>query len=104
MARVSAARVEADRLLFQGRWYPITKCLTYFAVEPDQWVSMYLDDGDRSEWRAEEMFRASTVTGAQRDRLTSRYDWMAVPVSTDRRHKPPTVEAPRGAGGVWWPR
>ena len=63
MARVSAARVEADRLLFQGQWYPIAKHLTFFAAEPDQWVSTFLDDGDRSEWRAEELFRARPVAG-----------------------------------------
>ena len=63
MARLSQARVEADRLLFQGRWYPVTKCVSYFAVEPEEWVSMLLDDGDRTVWRVEETYRARTVTG-----------------------------------------
>jgi len=35
---------------------------------------------------------------------TTSANWLAVPVSIDRCHQPSTVEAPRGAGGVWWPR
>ncbi len=39
---------------------------------------------------------------AHRDRLMVRYDWMAVPVFTGRRHQPPTVEVPRGVTGRRW--
>jgi len=38
---------------------------------------------------------------AQRDQLQVHYEWMAVPVFTDRRHQPPTVET-RGVTGRRW--
>ncbi len=39
MARVSAARREADRLLFKGRWHPVTKKVSFFATDAHTWVT-----------------------------------------------------------------
>ena len=41
MVRVSVARQEADRLLFQGRWHPVTLEVAFFAAEVDEVAAAY---------------------------------------------------------------
>ncbi len=64
--------------------------------EDDEVLGIYADPGTAA---AE---CAALRRHAQRERLQVRYEWMAVPVFTGRRHQPPTVEVPRGVTGRRW--
>ena len=61
--RVSAARMGADRLLFEGWWFPVTDSLVYFATDVTSWVDRLMDNSDGQGRRASELLEARPVTG-----------------------------------------
>lgn len=53
MVRVPIARQEADRLLFAGRWHPVTESMTFFNAELDEVVAAF------TAWRGGQQIRST---------------------------------------------
>jgi len=67
--------------------------LVWLVWEDDEVLGVYVDPDTAAA------DCAALRRHAQRERLVVRYDWMAVPVFTGRRHQTPTAGASHGAIG-----